>query len=243
MMIILLLALNAWLIWYLLKGDHGEKELRRNLLIAGAFGLLALLIASFTSGLLPTSWVGDDSDKAPDAVGLMLMALAALIVGVCEEGAKFIPAAIWLRKKVFFNEMTDGFIYFGIVAVVFGAVEDLLYGLEFGEGTILLRLVTGPFMHVAFTMIPAAAFARYRVFNKGFSLVIAGFITASLLHAAFDFGLFSKSPLLSLVSFAIGVIVNILIFTRYRKMQKIDGIRESRLAVTGDKVANQDAQQ
>src|SRR3954452_12470435 len=119
-------ALSAGLAWYLIANDRGEREPIYALWVAAGFGVAG----AFAAGLLE-GWLVKDASYLAGESGLKLLG-AALTVGVIEEICKFLPLAVWIYKKRYFNEHTDGVIYFALAGLGFGLPENILYTLQFG---------------------------------------------------------------------------------------------------------------
>lgn len=217
-----LLAAPFFLGWYfihwLITNDQGPKEPPKILFLAGVFGTLAFPVAVileefFTSSKLTTS---------PHSLSFESLLLNCLLVGLIEEGLKGIPLAIFIYKKGYFNEVTDGIIYFGISGMVFGAIEDIGYTLSLGIGAGITKVVTGPFSHAGFTSIFGWTLARRKVLRTPWWTVGAGFAGAVAVHGIYDFGLFYGRIWTVLISLAITIVVNVGVFRLFRRAQKID---------------------
>jgi RsiW-degrading membrane proteinase PrsW (M82 family) len=217
------LCLATWFfLRYFIKNDRGAKEPTGALWGAAGFGLLAAILASILNGFIPISLTGDIySDTAPSP-GFPNIVYGMLLVGIIEETLKFLPLALFIRKKYYFNEVTDGIIYFGIAGLTFGILEDLSYASIFGGGVGLFRIVWGPFLHAGFSAIIGLAFARYVIRRKSIWTVIAAWALAVGVHAMHNVGLSSGIPILILMSFAISLAMNIGVFRRFRSAQKDD---------------------
>jgi RsiW-degrading membrane proteinase PrsW (M82 family) len=218
------------LVFFFRKKDQGTPEPLKALWAMAALGASALIGSSIIENIvIPGTWLPNDGQSNPPIIVLLI---GCLLVGVVEELAKFIPVALFVRKKPYFNELADGIIYFGIAALVFGALEDFMYGVDQGASVVLLRELTGPFLHVGFTVLGGIAFARYKIIKSHFHAVVIALIIAILLHALFDFGLASGSGWMVFLSLVISIVLNIGIFKRFKNAQELDGIITSRLTVT-----------
>src|SRR5476651_2621069 len=143
LMVFVLIAVG--LARYFIKGDHGEKEPIGALWLALGFGFAGgILAAILESVLIPPK---DLSATSP----LLVILGAALTVGVIEEAAKYIPLSLFLYPKRYFNEHTDGVIYFALAGLGFGLPENILYTLQFGASAGFGRILLTPFFHAATT--------------------------------------------------------------------------------------------
>src|SRR5665213_3617815 len=144
-LIILFISIAIGMIYFMLKNDKGEKEPVFALWIAAGFGLGAAILAAVIEHLL----IPVNNLKSGAPLGAML--LSFLAVGLIEESLKFIPLAIFLWPKSYFNEHTDGIIYFAIAGLGFGLPENILYTTQYGAKAGIGRLILTPFFHAAIT--------------------------------------------------------------------------------------------
>jgi RsiW-degrading membrane proteinase PrsW (M82 family) len=132
---------------------------------------------------------------------------------VIEESSKglallliFFVAYLARRRRgvVEFAGVMDGIVYGSAVAFGFAIAEDILYGVQYGGETFVVRRIFGGFAHAAFTsltgigigMIP---FVHHKIF-KPIPLLL-GLLGAILLHAAFNFTATLFGPLAYVVMF------------------------------------------
>ena len=135
LLILLFISLAVGLVIFLLKSDKGEREPVNALWIAAGMGILAAILAAvIEKWLIPTSNL-----EAGASIGVMLPSFIG--VGVIEESLKFLPLAIYIYHKKYFNEHTDGIIYFAIAGLGFGLPENILYTIQYGAKPGIGRLV------------------------------------------------------------------------------------------------------
>lgn len=185
--LLLFIGIAALLAWYLIAHDRGEREPIAALWMATGFGLAGALAAGFLEGVLIPAH--DLLPGTPQGAAL----IAALSVGVVEEACKFLPLAIVLYKKRYFNEHTDGVIYFALAGLGFGLPENILYTLQFGAKTGLLRVVLTPFFHAATTGMVGYFLAQRKIAGKSLIGIWPALLGAIMLHGLYDFGLLSGS--------------------------------------------------
>lgn len=237
-MFALVLALIAFaavvylFIRFIVQRDFGTKEPITALFAAMGFGFLALGIAgTLNYFLIPNEIFETMENPELPKPALGTLVYAAFMVGLIEESAKALPLALFIYKKKYFNELTDGIIYFGIVGLTFGIIEDVMYTLQFGGGVGLLRILFSPYLHAAFTCTFGAYLIQKKVLGKSWLTVFAAYLAAIFIHGVFDLAAFSGEAWAILVVLAITVTMNILLFVFFRKAQRID---ESRgLSATG----------
>jgi RsiW-degrading membrane proteinase PrsW (M82 family) len=145
-----------------------------------------------------------------------------MLVGVIEESAKALPLALYIYKKPYFNEITDGVFYFGIVGITFSVIESIFYTLQYGAGVGIGRLILTPFLHTGFSMWFGYTLARYKLHTGGIHLVIIAFVSSMLLHGMYNFGMSSGMPGYFIFSLIIAIALNIGVFLLYRHAQDED---------------------
>jgi RsiW-degrading membrane proteinase PrsW (M82 family) len=201
---------------FLLKNDHGEKEPVTALWLAVGFGFMAAMAAVFLEKkLLP---INDLKSGAP--TGLLL--LASVGVGLIEECCKFLPLAIYIYKKRYFNEHTDGIIYFALAGLGFGLPENILYTLQFGAKAGLGRLILTPIFHAAITAMVGYFLVKAKLQKKQLRTVAPILILAIILHGLYDFGLSSGSSRLVLTSVLITIGLSINFFYLFFRAGDLD---------------------
>lgn len=206
------LGLGIFLARYFSRNDRGPKEPKSLYGAAFGFGVLAIILAGVIEPLvLPASL---EPEKA-HTLAFGLLFISSLGVGLIEEAVKFIPFYFFIRKRSYFNEVTDGIISFGMVGLTFGIIEDISYSLSYsdiGFG----RLVFGPFSHAAFSALIGWGAARVKVEKKPFRYIPLLFVASLLLHGIYDLGIFSqRAPLLAL-SILISAAINIGLFILFQ---------------------------
>lgn len=185
LVLLFFIALAVGLAWYLIANDRGEKEPIAVLWLAVGFGFCGALLAAFLEGYLIN--VDNLSPGTPHSTLL----LTTLGIGVIEELFKFVPLAIVIYKRRYFNEHTDGVIYFALAGLGFGLPENILYTIQFGTETGLTRLLLTPLFHAAITGMVGYFLAKRKLARLpvlGICLPLAG---AIVLHGLYNFGLAS----------------------------------------------------
>lgn len=195
LLIQLFVAISVFLVVYLLSRDRGQVEPRSMLWAAFGFGVLAIPIAVSLELL-----AGVGSMEELHGVGISRLVALSLWIGLVEEIAKFLPLALFIYKKGYFNEHTDGVLYFTVAGMGFGLPENILYTLGEGAGTGLARLVLTPIFHAATTACVGYYLARAKV--EGRSLWGPGLALVAMIvvHGFYDFGLLSGVGLFAIAS-------------------------------------------
>ncbi len=177
--------------WYFLSKDKLRPEPRGLVIAVFLYGVAACV----ASGVL--EWIGfrglglDPRNPAPANV----LATAAL-VGLIEEGTKFLAVYAGVYRHAAFDEVLDGIVYAVAASLGFATLENLVYVLHGGAGVGVTR---------ALLSVPGHAFCGALMgFNVGKAKfagpkegawLIAGLGLAVLAHAAYDALLLSHTVL------------------------------------------------
>jgi RsiW-degrading membrane proteinase PrsW (M82 family) len=195
----LFIALTIFMVIYIRSKDRGSKEPTSMLYAAAGFGVLGIGIAVLLEMFFTSA---DTSTLAAEPLGVTSYAVyEGFAVGLIEEAAKFLPLAIFIYRKRYFNEHTDGILYFGLAGLGFGLPENILYTLDGGVGAGLGRLLLTPFFHAATTAIVGYFLARKKVRGGNMIPVVTAFVAMVGVHGYYDFGLMTGVPLFVLSSY------------------------------------------
>ncbi len=99
-------------------------------------------------------------------------------------------AAARRRGLVEFAGVMDGIVYGSAVGFGFAIAEDILYGLQYGSETFVVRRIFGGFAHAAFTSLTGIGIGLIPWVRGGLLKVLlplVGLVGAILLHATFNF--------------------------------------------------------
>ncbi len=203
--------------WYLLSHDHGEKEPVSALWAAAGFGFGGAILAAIIEGLVIPSSILNSLN--PPLGPLLLVMLG---VGFIEESCKFFPLAFFIYRKRYFNEHTDGIIYFAIAGLAFGIPENILYSIAFGSSVGVARIILTPLFHAATTSMVGYFLASAKTENRSLGRTGLVFLAAALLHGIYDFGLASRSPLLVVMSLMITIGITTVLFILFMRAGEKD---------------------
>ncbi len=197
LIILLFLVISAAFAWFLISHDHGPKEPVLALWMAFGLGMIGALAAYF----LEKKFIPADLLNA--SVAKIVLLKSTMIVGVIEESCKFLPLALIIYGRRFFNEHTDGVIYFALAGLGFGLPENILYTLQQGPQTGFIRIFLTPFFHAATTGMVGYYLAKGKLAKRSPLLVIFPLLVAIALHGFYDFGLLSAVPFYGFMSIII----------------------------------------
>ena len=124
---------------------------------------------------------------------------AVFVAPVVEESTKglalliiFVVAYLASRRRrlIEFAGVMDGIVYGSAVGFGFALAEDILYGVQFGAETFLVRRILGGFAHAAFTSLTGIGIGLIPfIHNRALRSIppLLGLLGAILLHATFNF--------------------------------------------------------
>ena len=175
----------AALLFYIYRMDTIEKEPTKLLVRLFLFGCLCAIPASILEG------IGDRLIAGIGSVFVRLFVQAFLVVAVAEEGCKFaFLCTAW--KNPAFDYRFDAIVYAVCVSLGFAALENVLYVMQYGFATALIRAVTSVPGHCFFGVYMGYWFGKakharfYGLSGSGTYLALA-FIVPVLLHGFYDF--------------------------------------------------------
>jgi RsiW-degrading membrane proteinase PrsW (M82 family) len=225
LLLLVFIGIAVSLAWFLIAHDHGSDEPVGSLWLAAGFGFGGAIAAGVIEGL-----VVSPKNMQP-LTPVTTMGLTVLVIGIVEEVCKFLPLGIWLWRKKYFNEHTDGVIYFALAGLGFGLPENILYTLQFGSQAGIGRVILTPFFHAAITALVGYYFARRKMAGKKPWGIIVPLTGAILLHAFYDFGLSSGKALWSVLAVSVTLGLSTSLFVIFARATQAD--QELGLSVVG----------
>ena len=154
--------------------------------VATTISLVFNTVASMTFEAVATRQVAD-------------FVTAVFVAPVVEESTKglalliiFVVAYLASRRRrlIEFAGVMDGIVYGSAVGFGFALAEDILYGVQFGAETFLVRRILGGFAHAAFTSLTGIGIGLIPfIHNRALRIIppLLGLLGAILLHATFNF--------------------------------------------------------
>jgi protease PrsW len=135
------------------------------------------------------------------------------------------------RGLVEFAGVMDGIVYGSAVGFGFAIAEDILYGLQYGTETFVVRRIFGGFAHAAFTSLTGIGIGLIPWVSSRFLKVLfplLGLFAAILLHAAFNFTATVFGPVAYIaLFFVILIYIVIIVFWLWMERRVIrDELRE-----------------
>jgi len=215
--IVFFISISALIVWFFIKNDRGTKEPISELWKAVIIGFLGFIGA----GLIE-SWIIPESHLSPKTSSISISFFTYVLVGVIEESLKFLPLAIYIYKKKYFNEHTDGVIYFAIVGIGFGVPENIAYSIISGAPAGMTRLILLPIFHAATAAIVGYYLIKVKLDKKPWWTVGLALLIVIMIHGLFDFCLSTQNPSLIMASGLITFTVSFMLFVLFFKASKLD---------------------
>ena len=174
------------IIIYIYIKDKYEKESKHvlfyNFLLGAILSILISTILYFIQAKL--------FDPADEFSLLDQFIQAFFVVALIEEFSKYILVYLGAQRRPFFNEPFDGIMYCVMVSMGFAFVENIMYVVEGGLYTAILRAFTAVPAHATFGVIMGYFMGKAKFSNKRILWNLVGLSTAILFHGAYDFFLF-----------------------------------------------------
>jgi len=210
------LGISLLLVWFLISSEKGPREPAKGLWAAFAFGLLSIVTGPTLDYIL--FGAGEALEGAP----LIFVLISSLGTGFLEETFKFAPLALYIYKKNYFAEHSDGIIYFAIAGLTFGFFENFLYTVGYGAEVGIGRLIVVPIFHGAGTGIVGYFLARQKVNGGKVWMTLTALITVSIMHGMYNFGLLSGSDFFYVLSLMLTLLFVVGLFLLYSDAKEKD---------------------
>lgn len=178
---------------------------------------LVWLLISFILGMLSVipAFISEMIFMKPAATvfgpGMLSTAISAfLVVGLSEEGSKYLMVRYSCYNRKSFDDPFDGIVYSVVVSMGFATLENIGYVYQHGFGTGVVRMFLSVPAHATFGVIMGyyVGLAKFNP-SKKFIYLMSGLLLATFFHGAFDFFLFLGNTVLhflgALVSFFVAI--------------------------------------
>ncbi|WP_417875710.1 PrsW family intramembrane metalloprotease [Winogradskyella sediminis] len=185
-LILLAIAPICAILLYIYIQDKYEKEPRGLLIINFLLGaivsiIIVLILYLFTGKFIPLT----------DEFSVIQQFIQAfIVVALSEEFSKYIIVKYFAQPKKAFNEPYDGIIYAVMVSMGFACTENIMYVIQGGYETAILRAFTAVPAHATFGILMGYFMGKAKFSQNRFILNMAGLFLAVLFHGAYDFFLF-----------------------------------------------------
>ena len=184
------------------KYDHEPLYLLLLAFVLGVFSIIPALIIELV--------VGKSISEMMAGSVLYTAIYAYLIVGLSEEGSKFIVLRSFAYPRKSFSNPFDGILFSVMIGMGFATIENIGYVLQHGFSTGIVRMFLSVPAHATFAILMGyyVSLAKYDAAKRRWYFFLAIF-WAVIFHGTFDFFLFRGTTLLhilgALASFIIAV--------------------------------------
>ena len=193
---------------YIYVQDKYEKEPRGLLIRSFLLGaivsiMIVFILYLFTGHFIPIT----------DKFSIWQQFIQAfIVVALSEEFSKYVIVKYYAQSKKAFNEPYDGIIYAVMVSMGFACTENIMYVLEGGYQTALVRAFTAVPAHATFGILMGFFMGKAKFSKNRFILNLIGLVLAVVFHGAYDFFLFINFiPGISIgafISLAVGIVLS-----------------------------------
>lgn len=169
------------ILFYIYFRDKYEKEPIRLLLKALVSGAVivvpVILVERLLLSIMPS--MGNVASAAYNAF---------LVAGSTEEIFKFLALYLLIWKSPSFNEQFDGIVYAVFVSLGFAAVENVMYVLDGGYHTAIVRAITAVPAHALFGVTMGYYFGIAHMYSElRKSYLRRALLIPIVLHGIYDF--------------------------------------------------------
>lgn len=213
-----------FLMSYIYRNDKAEKEpgglLVRLVLMGALAGVIAGSLNAIGENILSNFF---ETDSIP-----YILCLAFLVVGVVEEGLKF----LFLYKNTWnnpnFNYRFDGVVYAVFTSLGFAALENVTYIFTYGLSIALSRAVLSVPAHMGFAVFMGSFYGRAKVCQAGGNRagttgnLVRAYLTAIFLHGFYDSCAMIQTTLSTVLFWIFVVVMYIVVIRRVRKESAAD---------------------
>jgi len=230
-LLVLALAPVVIIAAYIYFRDKYEKEPLRLLLFALLAGALSVIPILFLERFLDRFTV-----QFPWFLAAAWKAFA--VAAFSEELFKYLALYLLIWKSPEFNEKFDGIVYAVYVSLGFAAVENVLYVMDGGLNTGIMRALTAVPAHAIFGITMGFYFGLAKFYEKQRqSLKQKALLLPILLHGIYDFILFTEIGWLTIVFVGFVVYLYISGLKRLRELSR-QSIYNTNYDLLNEKLSN-----
>ena len=169
------------------------------------------------------------------------LVFAFLIVGLSEEGSKFLSVRFVPYRRKSFDDPFDGIVYAVMVSMGFATLENIGYVLQHGVATGILRMFLSVPAHATFGVLMGyhIGLAKFDPPNRKKYMQLAIFWPV-VFHGTFDFFLFLESSWLhfggAIISFIVAVKLSLKLIKRKQDLSQAHFVNIDTIAKDGHDV-------
>lgn len=192
LVIFLLLAVGPalFLMHYVYEQDPLDKEPPALLARVVGLGVVAAFAASLLEGVAMDAF-GLLSGLDEKSLGFSLLS-DFVVVGVIEEGCKYLLMGRATWNSPAFDCRFDGMVYAVYASLGFAAMENVMYGLNYGTGVLLSRAIMAIPAHMSFAVLFGMFYGQAKLLAVhghragSVACVVLGYALSVLLHGLYD---------------------------------------------------------
>ena len=174
------------IILYVYVQDKYEKEPRGLLISSFLLGAIVSILIVFILYLLTGRLI-----PITDKFSVWQQFIQAfVVVALVEEFSKYVIVKYYAQPKKEFNEPYDGIMYAVMVSMGFACTENIMYVIDGGYETAIVRAFTAVPAHATFGILMGYFMGKAKFSNNRLMLNLTGLLLATLFHGAYDFFLF-----------------------------------------------------
>ncbi|MBQ0059811.1 MAG: PrsW family intramembrane metalloprotease [Lachnospiraceae bacterium] len=214
------------LLAYVYHLDKIEKEPAKLLLKTLLFGVISAIPALILELIMGVG-IGIVTSILPYTIVYAFLE-AFFSAALMEELVKYTAVRLAIWKKPDFNYRFDAVVYCVFASLGFAGIENVLYVMDGGISTAIMRALTSIPGHATFGVymgiyLGAAKLCQVHGDTKGYrSNRLKALLVPILIHGFYDFCLMSENDLLIYIWFAFVVIMDILVMIKLNKASKSD---------------------
>lgn len=241
---------------YIFIKDRAEKEPIGLLLLLLVLGAVSCIPAAWIEGVLigviegifyPAIQYDQAGNLWYEGVGTLRAYLFAenfIGIALVEEGLKF--AILWLvtRKNKNFNSLFDGIVYAVFVSLGFAAFENVLYVLNYGWTTAIMRALMSVPGHTFFGVLMGYYYTMWHMYEKakeqeqnlkrlgliapgaaefsGQKQLIMSLLVPVAVHGAYDYACSRGNWIATVLLYGLVIFLYFYCFGKVRKVSKVD---------------------
>ena len=212
------------LMLYIYRSDHLEREPVGLLVKLAVLGVLATLLALVGEKL--GSLLLRGLEQRSTAYQLLMN---FLVVGLCEEGFKFLLLRLSTWNNPNFNCRYDGVVYAVFLSLGFALWENISYVFVYGLGAALVRAVTAIPGHAAFGVFMGAWYGQAKAQERNGNLPRCRFcqrmalLVPVAIHGLYDYIALRENDSATSALFLIFIVVTfVAAFWTLKRMAKLD---------------------
>lgn len=211
------------LLVYVYKIDRLEHEPPGLIIGLVLLGMLATIIAL----VLETAGVRFISAYSGDAFAYRLL-FYYIVVACSEEGAKYLLMRFKTWNSSAFNCQFDGVVYAVSVSLGFALLENIMYVLQYGMATAVVRAFTAVPGHACFGVFMGAWYGHAKRFSsygrRGAATLcrVMAFVLPMFVHGSYDYIATMGNNDLTLLFLVFVIVLFVIAFFMVRKLSKTD---------------------